>query len=153
MASGPGGAGESTPPSPKPWDNSNKERPLRGDEDDGLMPALLSQDLIAALRAQGGLELEVIDLETLRESVVVDAGMHREAMEALRRQQNLEAIARGFAKATPYPPKVQVFHLSFVIGCQESGHVPPLVPCAPSETIRSSSWRFVAPARTEFTPS
>lgn len=57
--------------------------------------------------------MEVIDPETLREYVVVGAGMHREAMEALRRQQNLEAIASGFPKAIPYPPKVQVFH--FVI--------------------------------------
>jgi hypothetical protein len=62
------------------------------------LPAVLSQDLIAALRAQGGLELEVIDPETLREYVVVGAGMHREAMEALRCQQNLQAIARGFAE-------------------------------------------------------
>ncbi len=60
------------------------------------MPAPLSQDLITALRAQGGLELEVIDPETLREQVIVDARMQREAMEALRRQQHHEAIARGF---------------------------------------------------------
>lgn len=42
--------------------------------------------------------MEVIDPETLREYVVVGAGMPREAMEALRHQQNHEAIARGFAE-------------------------------------------------------
>jgi hypothetical protein len=59
------------------------------------MPAPLSRDLIDALRATGGRSLEVIDPETSRTYVVVDSETHREAMEALHRQQDHLAIARG----------------------------------------------------------
>jgi len=62
------------------------------------MIAKLSHDLSLALHASGDRELEVLDPQTQRSYVVVDAELHREAMEALRRQQDREAIAQGLAE-------------------------------------------------------
>ena len=58
----------------------------------------LSKELSRALRATGDNELEVVDPETQRTYVVVDADLHRQAMVALRRQQDREAIAQGIAE-------------------------------------------------------
>jgi hypothetical protein len=58
----------------------------------------LNKELIAALQASGDDVLEVVDPETLRVYVVVDANVHREAMEALRSQQDRQAIEQGLAE-------------------------------------------------------
>jgi hypothetical protein len=42
--------------------------------------------------------LEVVAPETLRVYVFVDENVHREAMEALRSQQDLQAIEQGLAE-------------------------------------------------------
>jgi hypothetical protein len=62
------------------------------------MTANLTKELAAALNACGDDELEVVDPQTQRTYLVVDAGLHRKAMEALRRQQDREAIAQGIAE-------------------------------------------------------
>lgn len=62
------------------------------------MTAKLTKDLIAALHAAGDNELEVVDPETQRKFFVVDATVHRLAMDALRRQQDRDAIAQGIAE-------------------------------------------------------
>ena len=62
------------------------------------MTAKLTKDLIAALHATGDNALEVVDPETERTYFVVDADIHRQAMDALRRQQDREAIAQGIAE-------------------------------------------------------
>lgn len=46
----------------------------------------------------GDKELEVVDPETERTYFLVDGDTHRRAMEALRRQQDRDAIARGIAE-------------------------------------------------------
>lgn len=50
------------------------------------------------LHAAGERELEVVDPSTNRTYVIVDSEIHRRAMEALRRQQDLDAIAEGIAQ-------------------------------------------------------
>ena len=62
------------------------------------MTAKLSKELAAALHATGNRELEVVDPETQRMYVLVDCETHRRAMEALRRQQDRDAIAEGLAQ-------------------------------------------------------
>ena len=62
------------------------------------MTAKLTKELTEALRATNVGELEVVDPETQRTYVVVDGEIHRQAMEALRRQQDREAIAQGIAE-------------------------------------------------------
>lgn len=62
------------------------------------MPAELTQQLVAALRATGDTALEVVDPETMRKYVIVDGDTHRRAMDALRRQQDRDAIATGLAQ-------------------------------------------------------
>ena len=62
------------------------------------MTAKLSKELTDALHATGESELEVVDPETNRTYMIVDSETHRRAMEALRRQQDREAIARGIAE-------------------------------------------------------
>ena len=59
------------------------------------MTAKLTKDQIAALHATGENELEVVDPETQRTYFVVDAHVHRQAMDALRLQQDRKAIAQG----------------------------------------------------------
>lgn len=60
--------------------------------------AKLPDELSLALHASGDRELEVVDPRTQRAYVVVDAEIHRQAMDALRRQQDREAIAQGLAE-------------------------------------------------------
>lgn len=58
----------------------------------------LNKDLVDALNASGNDSLEVIDPGNNRTYVVVDAETHRQAMGALRRQRDREAIAEGIAQ-------------------------------------------------------
>ena len=62
------------------------------------MTAKLTKELAAALHATGESELEVVDPDTQRIYFVVDAEIHRKAMDALRRQQDRDAIAQGIAE-------------------------------------------------------
>lgn len=62
------------------------------------MTPKLSKDLADALQASGDSELEVVDPGSNRTYFVVDADVHRRAMEALRRQQDRDAIAQGIAE-------------------------------------------------------
>ena len=62
------------------------------------MTAKLTKELTAALHATGESELEVVDPETSRLYFIVDGETHRQAMDALRRQQNHDAIAHGIAE-------------------------------------------------------
>ena len=62
------------------------------------MTAKLTKELAAALHATGDSELEVVDPETERTYFLVDSDTHRQAMEALRRQQDRDAIAQGIAE-------------------------------------------------------
>lgn len=62
------------------------------------MTAKLTKELAAALHATGKGELEVVDPETSQLYFIVDCETHRRAMEALRRQQDREAIAQGIAE-------------------------------------------------------
>ncbi len=62
------------------------------------MIAKLSKELADALHATGECELEVVDPDTNRTYMIVDSEIHRRAMEALRRQQDRDAIAQGIAE-------------------------------------------------------
>ncbi len=62
------------------------------------MTAKLTKELAAALHATGDHELEVVDPETSRVYFIVESEMHRQAMDALRRQQDPAAIAQGIAE-------------------------------------------------------
>lgn len=62
------------------------------------MAAKLTKELAEALHAAGENELEVVDPDTKRIYFVVDADVHRLAMDALRRQQDRDAIAQGVAE-------------------------------------------------------
>ena len=50
------------------------------------------------MHATGDTELEVLDPDTQRTYVLVESDIHRRAMDALRRQQDREAIAEGLAQ-------------------------------------------------------
>jgi predicted transcriptional regulator len=78
------------------------------------MTAKLTKELTAALQASGESGLEVVDPQTQRTYVVIDAAIHRQAMEALRRQQNRDAIAQGIAEmeAGEEIPVEQARHLA-----------------------------------------
>ena len=58
----------------------------------------LSQELVDALNAVGNGELEVVNPNDNRIYFVVDGDTHRQAMDALRRQREREAIANGIAQ-------------------------------------------------------
>ena len=58
----------------------------------------LSQELVDALKAAGNGELEVVSPDDNRVYFVVDGDTHRQAMEALRRQRDRDAIANGIAQ-------------------------------------------------------
>jgi len=58
----------------------------------------LPKELADALNAGGNTVLEVIDPGNNRTYFVVDEETHRQAMEALRRQRDREAIAEGIAQ-------------------------------------------------------
>jgi hypothetical protein len=62
------------------------------------MTAKLTKELAAALHATGDHELEVVDPDTSRVYFIVESEMHRQAMNALRRQQDRDAIAQGIAE-------------------------------------------------------
>lgn len=62
------------------------------------MTAKLTKELAAALHATGDHELEVVDPDTLRVYFIVESEVHRQAMDALRRQQDRDAIAQGIAE-------------------------------------------------------
>jgi hypothetical protein len=62
------------------------------------MTAKLTKELAAALHATGDRELEVVDPETSRVYFIVDGEMHRQAMDALRRQRDRAAIAEGISE-------------------------------------------------------
>jgi hypothetical protein len=62
------------------------------------MIAKLNKELTDALHASGERQLEVIDPETKQTYVLVESETHRRAMEALRRQQDRDAIAEGIAQ-------------------------------------------------------
>ena len=62
------------------------------------MTAKLTKELAAALHATGDHELEVVDPDTSRVYFIVESEMHRQAMDALRRQQDRDAIAQGIAE-------------------------------------------------------
>ena len=62
------------------------------------MTVRLTKELADALHATDESELEVVDPETSRMYFIVDGETHRQAMDALRRQQDREAIARGIAE-------------------------------------------------------
>lgn len=59
------------------------------------MTVEMTKALAAALQATEERELELIDPETRRRYVLVDSETHLRAMQALRRQQNIEAIKQG----------------------------------------------------------
>lgn len=58
----------------------------------------ISQELSDALHTSGDSELEVVDPQTQRRYVLIDSETHRRAMDALRREQDREAIAEGLAQ-------------------------------------------------------
>jgi hypothetical protein len=60
--------------------------------------AKLSKELADALHATGERELEVVDPETNRKYMIVESDIHHRAREALRRQQDRDAIAQGIAE-------------------------------------------------------
>ena len=62
------------------------------------MTAKLTKELADSLHATGDNELEVVDPDTERTYFLVDSDTHRQAMEALRRQQDRDAIAQGIAE-------------------------------------------------------
>ena len=62
------------------------------------MTAKLTKELAAALNATGENELEVVDPDTQRTYFLVDGETHRQAMEALRRQQDRDAIGEGLVQ-------------------------------------------------------
>lgn len=65
---------------------------------DLAMIAKLTKELADALNATDESELEVVDPETSRMYFIVDGETHRQAMDALRRQQDRDAIAQGLAE-------------------------------------------------------
>jgi hypothetical protein len=55
----------------------------------------LTTEQSAALHASGDHELQVVDPVTDRTYVLIDSDTHRQAMDALRREQDRDAIAEG----------------------------------------------------------
>ena len=62
------------------------------------MAVKLSKELADALHASSDHELEVFDPGTNRTYTIVDSVIHRQAMQALRRQQDRDAIEKGIAE-------------------------------------------------------
>ena len=62
------------------------------------MTAKLSKELSDALNASQANEIEAVDPTSGRVYFIVDGETHRQAMEALRRQQDRDAIAEGIAQ-------------------------------------------------------
>ena len=63
-----------------------------------VMTPKLSQELADALNAAGKGELEVVNPNDNRVYFLVDGDTHRQAMDALRRQRERDAIANGIAQ-------------------------------------------------------
>jgi hypothetical protein len=63
-----------------------------------VMTLKLSQELADALNAAGKGELEVVNPNDNRVYFLVDGDTHRQAMDALRRQRDRDAIANGIAQ-------------------------------------------------------
>lgn len=63
----------------------------------GMIPKL-NKELSAALDANGSDSLEVVNPSDNRTYFLVDSETHRQAMEALRRQLDRDAIAEGIAQ-------------------------------------------------------
>ena len=61
------------------------------------MATELSKDILDALQSAGNGQLEAVDPETGRVYFVVDGETHYRAMDALRRIDDQDAIARGIA--------------------------------------------------------
>ena len=61
------------------------------------MTAKLSKQLVDALHANDDDSLEVVDPSSNRTYFLVEGDTHRQAMEALRRQNDRDAIAEGIA--------------------------------------------------------
>lgn len=62
------------------------------------MIAKLTEEQIAGLNASFHGDLEVIDPMTQRRYFLVDAEIHQQAMEALRREEDKRSIAQGIAE-------------------------------------------------------
>ena len=62
------------------------------------MTPKLSQELVDALKAAGNGELEVVNPNDNRVYFVVDGDTHRQAMDALRRWRERDAIEKGIAQ-------------------------------------------------------
>jgi hypothetical protein len=62
------------------------------------MIAKLTKEQIDALHASSDQELQVIDPDTQKAYVLVEREKHDRAMDALRRQQDREAIAEGISQ-------------------------------------------------------
>ncbi len=58
----------------------------------------LTKELARALRANGADGLEVVDPDTNRVYMIVDGDAYRQALVALRKQQDRNAIAEGLAQ-------------------------------------------------------
>jgi len=58
----------------------------------------ITQEPADALNTSGDSQLEVVDPQTQRRYVLIDSETHRRTMEALRREQDREAIAEGLAQ-------------------------------------------------------
>lgn len=63
------------------------------------MTAKLNTESSDALHAAGDSSLEVVDPTTNRVYVIIDSETHREAMEALQRQRDIESLQRGIDQA------------------------------------------------------
>ena len=62
------------------------------------MARKLTKELARALRANGPDGLEVVDPDTNRVHMIVDGDTYRQALVALRQQQDRNAIAEGLAQ-------------------------------------------------------
>ncbi len=83
---------------------------------DHRMTAKLSKELAADLHATGDRELEVIDPDTERTYFLVDRETHLRAMEALRRQQDRDAMATIIELGATAAPDVRVAHIRLCPG-------------------------------------
>ena len=58
----------------------------------------LNPEIIDALHAAGEKPLRVVDPQTNRAFVIIDEETHQQAMEALRKAEDQQSIARGVAE-------------------------------------------------------
>ena len=62
------------------------------------MDVELNSEILDALHAAGENPLRVVDPQTNRAFVIIDEETHQQAMEALRKSQDRDSIARGVAE-------------------------------------------------------